>query len=336
MSDSLMVDGGLVTQAEARSLQRWAQDHVGTAALQMDDAVSRGLSLLLARRALVYQDPHSLPALPLPGHMAWWANRWASQCGAKATTFPWAALLAEQDGLCPTPDEVWLVLTPGALAMTPQQVGLRFPLRRLILPPPAVDALTTELAHLGRVTAGGSGQLYLRMASGTDADDFELITAHPSVLAGQHLPDFEPRGRSARAWRHATHRVQMAWHALSEQLDAPLTVDTLWAWGAGTARSADDPKRPRLPSPPRCMDLSNSAEPARDWFETWRTWLADLGNRPEAPLVAAHQWSAFTFEPTPWHRQAWHRVSQGRPSLSDLPQHLAIPDPSGSGGAAIA
>ena len=336
MNNPLMVDAGLVTQAEATSLRRWAQDHADEAVLRVDDAVSRGLSLILARRAVVYQDPHSLPALPLPGHMAWWASRWASQCGTTATAFPWAALLAEQDGLRPTPDEVWLVLTPGALAMTPQQVGLRFPLRPLTLLQPAMDALKNELAHLGQVISGGSGQLYLHMPPSTDTDDFELITAHPSVLAGQHLPDFEPRGRSARAWRHATHRVQMAWHALSERLDAPMTVDTLWAWGAGAATSAADPKRPRLPPTPACMDLSNSAEPARDWFETWRNWLTTLGNRPEASLVAAHQWSAFAFEPIPWHRQAWHRLSQGRPSLSDLPRHLAIPDPTDSMGAALA
>ncbi|MGA0187129.1 MAG: hypothetical protein ACO3JE_03145 [Burkholderiaceae bacterium] len=336
MNNPLMVDAGLVTQAEATSLQRWAHDHADAVACRSDDAVSRGLSLLLARRAVVYQDPHTLPDLPLPGHMAWWASRWARQCGAKATAFPWAALLAEQDGLCPTPDEVWLVLTPGALAMTPQQVGLRFPLEPLVLPTPAVDALATELGHIGEVISSESGQLYLRMASDTGADDFELITAHPSILAGQHLPDFEPRGHSARAWRHATHRVQMAWHALSEQLDTPLAVDTLWAWGAGTARSADDPKRPSLPTPPRCMDLSRSIDPARDWFDTWRKWLAELGSKPDVAVVAVHQWSAFTFEPIPLHRQAWHRLSRGRPSLSDLPHHLAIPDPSGSAGAGIA
>ena len=216
MTVPLLVDGGLVTRSEAQSLERWARANAHDPALALSASQANALDWLLASRRLDLEDPWIPPAMALPGHMAWWARHCSAQLKRPPEAFPWACLLAAGDALEPEPHETWLVLVPAALAITPQQVGLRFPTPEHRLPPLAREALEVELAHLGRVAQGRSGQLYLCITEPSLLGHFELLMAHPDVLVGQHLPDFEPGGDNARTWRHAAHRVQMAWHALAQ------------------------------------------------------------------------------------------------------------------------
>ena len=329
MTVPLLVDGGLVTRSEAQSLERWARANAHDPALALSASQANALDWLLASRRLDLEDPWIPPAMALPGHMAWWARHCSAQLKRPPEAFPWACLLAAGDALEPEPHETWLVLVPAALAITPQQVGLRFPTPEHRLPPLAREALEVELAHLGRVAQGRSGQLYLCITEPSLRGHFELLMAHPDVLVGQHLPDFEPGGDNARTWRHAAHRVQMAWHALAQSAEDGLLVDTLWAWGAGHLLGPLDAADSWLRLPPRAhrIDLSASENPARDWFIDWTRVLTQLAGAAEATLVVSHQWAGRSFAPPTWGARIGQRLKFSRRSLADLPALLAIADP---------
>lgn len=329
MTVPLLVDGGLVTRSEAQSLERWARANAHDPALALSAPQAKALDWLLASRPLDVEDPWIPPAMALPGHMTWWARHCSARLKRPPAAFPWACLLAADDALDPQPHETWLVLVPAALGITPQQVGLRFPTPDHCLPPLAREALEVELAHLGRVAQGRSGQLYLRISEPASQDHFELLMAHPDVLVGQHLPDFEPGGNSARTWRHAAHQVQMAWHALGQSTEDGLPVDTLWAWGAGHLLGPLDATDSWLRLPPKAhrIDLIASENPARDWFIDWTRLLTQLAGATEATLVVSHQWAARSFSPPTWGARLRQRLKFAPRSMADLPALLAIADP---------
>lgn len=169
----------------------------------------------------------------------------------QAAALPWAALSAWAEGLHPEPGETWAELWPARLSMSPSQVGLDFfPVDHPLTPATQTaleDALRGVLGEDLAIHRAQSGQLYLAMGRA-----LHLQTAHPSLIAGRHLPAFEPEGEDARLWRRASNAVQMAWHALhhdttgrrsagdignmpaaSLSSQPSHTPDTLWLWGAG-------------------------------------------------------------------------------------------------------
>lgn len=270
----------LLTREEASSLAQ----HPGREALAAPVA---GPSLATGLGPMLRSRRHAVGEAGLPSSTAQPAEiefLEASLAGALGLTgaLPWAAWAALADGLRPASGETWATLWPGRLAMTPSQVSLSFPGPHHPLSAQAMTALGLGLGEVlgpdSQVMTGRSGQLYLRSRVSLD-----LRTAHPDLVAGRHLPSFEPEGAGAATWRRASHAVQMRWHGLPDAAG----VDSLWIWGAGVLPAVTAPPAQVSTDPAGRTSESAGGSAATPlphsaplWLQGLCTALSEQGHRP--------------------------------------------------------
>jgi hypothetical protein len=272
----------------------------------------------------VHQQPFSAGLLPLAQAVC--SERLC--VGMTIEHFPWASLAALADGLLVQEHQTMVALTPARLQISTSQVelqteGIHWPASAL----PQAAALCQAMG--GELMQGKSGQLYL-----ASSDVIDLISPMPELVVGQHLPDHEPVGQHASAWRQSINQLQMS---LFEQSQAdPSLAQTLWPWGTGSlpvvlhpsVEALGESVAETLPLHLRGLlmwlrslgfapQLSLRPAPVMaglwqeqdllDWLNQWLQTLEAMDRDNIGRLILSHPWSASVFErsSTVW---SWRQV----------------------------
>lgn len=252
--------------------------------------------------------------------------------GLTETHFPWAALAALADGLRPQEHQTVIALSPARLGLGTQQVELQTQGIGLDASHrPALEDLASAMNS--ELALGRSGQLYLLAK-----DPLDLVSCMPDLLAGEHLPDFEPSGRDASLWRQAVNVLQMSLFEASQ--DDPQQAQTVWPWGIGSLPAVmpavlppptEAPQtgplalrglqewlaslgyspRLSLQSPPVLQDLWQETSVVQ-WSHDWASLMTQWDEAQVDRLLLADRWWCRSIGRTK-HQWSWRRLTQARP-----------------------
>lgn len=260
-----VADGLLLGEGEAEALRAALAEHHHPAAQVASDLhrAADHIAGLDVRVEAQVEGPGPLEAMleamAAPDPARWVGEIWAR---AEALPRPVGGMAASASYLVPL-SMAELHITPNRVSLAPVQA----PWNRDPLPNRAMELLREAAAQCldAQVAQAPSGRLFLVRST-----PLQLSAVAPDLLLDHHLPDFEPAGADARAWRRFQNSVQMAWTAEASDLRLP---GLLW------------------PSPP--ARLASRQAPA--WFDALGVmglgsrdslhWLATGAMAPELPAV---------------------------------------------------